>query len=195
MKQETPDHNMQHIIEELKKSPSIPLPINFADIVVSEALDHNLKSNWAHNLRSWWQNITKPRQIVFRPVWQLAWVLMLCVASAATSGWYVHNTQKHADPVWVRFAIKMPQAQQVALTGDFNAWETEAIQMEDPDGDGIWDVLVPLQPGIYQYMYVINGKQWVLDPVMGTTIDDGFGQQNSLLKITPPPKKRHNHVL
>ena len=86
--------------------------------------------------------------------------------------------------VLVRFAVQAPDARTVSLAGDFNGWETEDIRREDSDGDGIWQVVVPLNPGLYQYMFVVNGVTWIPDPTSPGRIDDGFGRTNSLLRIT-----------
>lgn len=190
--------DMKRIANTLKMLPPTALPANFSDRVVHKALDQEPQKSWLDKLRQTWHAFFQPRQVTLRPAWQMAWVAMLCLVSAGATGWYMnHTATPTANQIWVRFAIKMPHAQQVALAGNFNAWETSNIQMADPDGDGIWDALVPLQPGVYQYMYVINGEEWVADPLMGETIDDGFGQQNSLIKINHKQtlKKRHRHAL
>jgi hypothetical protein len=41
---------------------------------------------------------------------------------------------------------------------------------------------VTLPPGMYEYMFVVDGK-WITDPAADERRDDGFGRQNALLRI------------
>lgn len=86
--------------------------------------------------------------------------------------------------VYVQFLISAPEASTVALAGDFNEWDP-SIQLEDPDGDGLWTARVALEPGVHEYMFVIDGSEWRPDPNAVSYTDDGFGQQNSVLAVAP----------
>lgn len=89
------------------------------------------------------------------------------------------------EHVLVRFAVRVPHASQVSVAGDFNAWNARQTPLQDPEGDGVWYALVPVQPGVHQYMFVIDGETWIADPLSGQTVDDGFGQRNSLIRVEP----------
>lgn len=84
--------------------------------------------------------------------------------------------------VLVRFVLKAPNARQVQLVGDFNAWSVEATPLADADGNGIWTVVVPLRAGRYQYKFVVDGD-WTVDPDAPAYLPDGFGGRNALLAI------------
>lgn len=88
------------------------------------------------------------------------------------------------DRVYVQFVISAPDARTVALAGTFNEWNP-SIQLNDPDGDGLWTGRVALEPGVHEYMFVIDGSEWRPDPNAISYIDDGFGQRNSVLAVTP----------
>ena len=88
-----------------------------------------------------------------------------------------------APRVMVRFMLHAPKASKVALVGDFNDWAVDQTQLADPDQNGIWSVSVPLSPGRYQYKFVLDGKQWVVEPDAAAYHPDGFGGKNSLLEI------------
>ncbi len=88
------------------------------------------------------------------------------------------------DRVYVQFVISAPDARTVALAGDFNEWDP-SIQLADPDGDGLWSGRVALEPGVHEYMFVIDGSEWRPDPNAISYTDDGFGQRNSVLAVTP----------
>ncbi|GMR12579.1 MAG: hypothetical protein BMS9Abin29_0769 [Gemmatimonadota bacterium] len=86
--------------------------------------------------------------------------------------------------ILVEFRLEAPGATSVSLAGDFNDWETD-MALEDSDGDGIWTGRVPIQPGIHKYMFVIDGTEWVTDPNAERYSDDGFGNRNAVLAVTP----------
>ena len=93
----------------------------------------------------------------------------------------------------VRFVYEAPQARHVNLCGnwDENGWcGTKASgrfdhalgAMQDDDKDGIWEIVVPLKPGRYQYKFAIDwGIRWEQDQNNPLGETDGFGGQNSIL--------------
>jgi chromosome partitioning protein len=74
----------------------------------------------------------------------------------------------------VLFSCFAPGARTVQLAGDFNRWKPEKEPLFNLSGRGLWQKSVPLQPGQYQYKYVIDGN-WVLDPVNTKTIPGPLG--------------------
>jgi len=85
--------------------------------------------------------------------------------------------------VLVRFHFRAPKARAVNLVGDFNEWSIESTPLADPDANGNWTVTVPLQPGRYQYKFLLDGEKWVEEPDAPAYQPDGFGGKNSLLVI------------
>lgn len=83
----------------------------------------------------------------------------------------------------ILFEYTDPGAASVNLAGDFNEWNTSATPMADPEGDGTWIVVLPLEVGSYGYKFVVNGGTWVADPTNPRTVDDGYGGNNSLVEI------------
>lgn len=65
-----------------------------------------------------------------------------------------------------------------AQTGSFLVGE-----MQDQDGDGVWERLEKLPAGRYQYKFVIDRVNWKEDPNNPNRLDDGFGGFNSLLDV------------
>ena len=70
----------------------------------------------------------------------------------------------------------------VFLAGTFNDWNDSNTRMTDPDEDGAYTTTLLLSPGVYQYKFVVDG-QWHQDPGNPEGTDDGFGGQNSVLKV------------
>ena len=90
-----------------------------------------------------------------------------------------------AATVYVQFVLDAPTARSVAVAGDFNGWSPQTV-LADADGDGVWTGRVALKPGVHQYMFVIDGSQWMTDPEADRYADDGFGNRNAVLVLTEP---------
>jgi Carbohydrate-binding module 48 (Isoamylase N-terminal domain) len=84
--------------------------------------------------------------------------------------------------VFVRLVFVQSTARSVSVAGDFNGWNPAQTKLERADG-GVWTVTIPLKPGRYEYMFVVNGKQWIADPLAAEDAGDGFGSQNAVLDV------------
>jgi len=63
----------------------------------------------------------------------------------------------------VLFSYFSSDALSVYLTGNFNNWAADAEPLFNISGDGLWQKVVPLPAGKYQYKFVVDGD-WHLDP-------------------------------
>jgi alpha-amylase/alpha-mannosidase (GH57 family) len=90
----------------------------------------------------------------------------------------------------VLFTFSAPDAVSVSLAGEFNGWDPGALPMSDADGNGTWEIVIPLDPGrTYQYKFVLNGGvKWEPDPLNPSRVDDNRGGWNSVLSIAPDGK-------
>ncbi|MBI5710741.1 MAG: isoamylase early set domain-containing protein [Candidatus Eisenbacteria bacterium] len=70
----------------------------------------------------------------------------------------------------------------VALAGEFNGWNTTADPMTK-QADGSWTITKKLEPGRYQYKFVVDGSNWKPDPTATESADDGFGGKNSVIVV------------
>ena len=86
-----------------------------------------------------------------------------------------------AESNTLQFNLYAPQAQNVALIGDFNGWGSMGEVKLAPVGKGIWSVSVPLPAGRYQYAFLVNGQHWVTDPRAQQHVKDDFGRQNAVI--------------
>lgn len=82
----------------------------------------------------------------------------------------------------VRFTFSAPEAHSVTVAGTFNGWDTHATPLHRESG-GVWSVSVPLDAGRYAYMFVVDGKRWVLDPFAARDASDDFGMPNSVVMV------------
>lgn len=120
------------------------------------------------------------------------------VAAAATAAFLILaifggilQLQKMRNPagvpaesvITVRINFYAPEAKTVAVAGDFNKWEADSGIMKKQD-NGVWIIEIPLTPGTYSYMFVVDGVTWTADPNADLYRDDGFGYKNSVLKVS-----------
>jgi len=92
------------------------------------------------------------------------------------------NTDRESK-VFVRLVLLQPGAHSVAVAGDFNGWNPGQTKLERSEG-GMWTATISLKPGRYQYMFVVDGKQWIADPLAGEASGDGFGAENAVLDVS-----------
>jgi 1,4-alpha-glucan branching enzyme len=79
------------------------------------------------------------------------------------------------------FTLVVPQAEQVCIVGSFNEWDPMA-NMLGYDEDGRWGCTLALEPGEYEYRFVVDGE-WCDDPGNMLRRSNGFGTENCVLVI------------
>ncbi len=85
-------------------------------------------------------------------------------------------------PAYVRFIFYAPGAHTVSVAGTFNQWDPAAAPLVPSTSPGVWTTTVALPLGQHQYAFLVDGVRWVTDPG-APTVDDGFGQRNSVVAI------------
>ena len=93
-----------------------------------------------------------------------------------------------ADPrILVQFRLQAANASEVRLAGSFSNWQPQhALQQVTDD---TWTVTLPLQPGVYDYAFVVDGNRWVADPHV-EAVDDGFGGTNNRIALVLPQESQ-----
>jgi anti-sigma factor RsiW len=92
------------------------------------------------------------------------------------------SSRQEGASVIVRLTFYAPQARQVTVAGDFNRWKVDSHAMNRQNG-GLWTIDLALEPGVYSYMFVLDGKTWVTDPGAESFEDDGFGNKNAVMRV------------
>jgi hypothetical protein len=140
--------------------------------------------------RSGWRRLVEPQAVRVRPALAAA-VLAVSLALAWWAGGHV-RTAGVAPPaaavgetVLVRFELRAPEARQVTVAGSFTGWDEPGIPLSLNPATGLWTVTVPLRPGQYEYLFRVDGERWVPDPSAHAQVDDGFGQENSVIVVGP----------
>ncbi|MEW6088118.1 MAG: glycogen-binding domain-containing protein [bacterium] len=81
----------------------------------------------------------------------------------------------------VIFHLDAPDANDVLLTGDFNSWNEAGLKMKK-NQNGKWSVEVNLEPGKYEYKFIVDGRWWT-DPLNTETVTNSFGSLNSVKEV------------
>lgn len=126
--------------------------------------------------------------------WNMAAALAIILVTVVTS-MLMMKQLTHIDPdslsatapsveqaALVRLTFVAPAAQRVSVAGDFNKWRTDSHIMQRQNG--MWTIDLPLKPGMYTYMFIVDGKYWIADPHAESYRDDGFGSQNAVMRVS-----------
>lgn len=81
----------------------------------------------------------------------------------------------------VELGFYAPKAKSVAIGGDFNSWNPKRTAAE-MSKDGTWKVKLNLNPGKYQYKFLVDG-QWVNDPKCNVCVPNSFGTLNCVIDV------------
>ncbi len=80
----------------------------------------------------------------------------------------------------LEFTCAAPEARRVALVGDFDDWDANALPMRR-ERDGLWSARVRLPAGWHRYAFVIDGTQWRTDPSAPMAAPGAFGAPSSVV--------------
>lgn len=81
-----------------------------------------------------------------------------------------------------RFVLHAPDADAVALVGQFNDWDPTGTPLA-PTGDGGWTAVVSLAEGRYEYAFLVDGTRVVADPGARERAPSEFGVPNSVVLV------------
>jgi hypothetical protein len=139
----------------------------------------------ARRLLSW---VWTPRPLQVRPAYGLVAAVLAILAGVGLArevGRTPQTMEGSETAVFVQFRFEAPGAAEVALAGTFTEWEPR-FQLRET-APGVWSALVPLEPGVHDYVFVIDGTQWTADP-HAFLVDDSFGGTNSRITLLPPAR-------
>ena len=78
----------------------------------------------------------------------------------------------------------------VNLFGQFNGWNRKNLPMQDEDGNGVYEITVPLDPGRYEYKFFVDGKE-LIDQGNPVKVPNGMGDFNSVRIIEKTAADKH----
>jgi len=109
--------------------------------------------------------------------------LFLAAAAIILSSFIpVYGAVRMLDSGKVQFSYYDPYAGKVHLAGSFNNWSTTATPMSKDD-EGYWKTTMDLDPGEYEYKFVVDGA-WITDQENPNTKADPYGGTNSVVEIS-----------
>ncbi len=125
--------------------------------------------------------------------WNMAAALAIVLATAVTTILMMKQlthpgpgalsaTAPAEQAALVRLTFVAPAAQHVSVAGDFNKWRTDSHVMKRQNG--MWTIDLPLKPGRYAYMFIVDGEHWITDPHAESYRDDGFGSRNAVMRVS-----------
>jgi 1,4-alpha-glucan branching enzyme len=92
------------------------------------------------------------------------------------------NKTKGANGTGVLFTLDQPEAQIVYLCGDFNEWSPRSLRMFRRGASGPWERRVTLEPGRYQYKFIVDGV-WIHDTAARESTPNLHGSLNSVIEV------------
>ena len=81
----------------------------------------------------------------------------------------------------ITFQYYAPEAGEIYLAGTFNDWDSNNRSLKQQK-DGKWKTTVTLEPGIYEYRFIVDGE-WQNDPRCEEKRSNDFGSENSVLRV------------
>ena len=121
-----------------------------------------------------------------------AGLAMFIAGGAVVATTIRHRTTPAAPPMVAstpkpgvtRFVFVAPNAQHVALVGDFNLWNPTTAPMQRIAGTDAWVIDMNLPSGRHAYAFVVDGDV-TADPGAPRTAGDDFGRPNSVVLVSP----------
>ncbi|MDD5772858.1 MAG: hypothetical protein PHX78_05250 [bacterium] len=170
-------NDLKEMNDNLRSVSIVSVPDDFTNRVMDRVNKYSRNS-----MLDWFDFIFTPRVVK----WNVAAVFSLLLLVGISVYLFPKNRFIDSEVVNVKFQLELPAGHvginTISLAGDFNGWDTKAMVL-NPSDNNKWTLDVPLKKGRYQYMFVIDGREWMPDPVAGKLVDDGFGGKNSLLEL------------
>ena len=87
----------------------------------------------------------------------------------------IENSPREVSQKRAYFKLTAPKAKEVKLLGAFNNWSPEARPLKQ-DKKGIWRTWLLLEPGTYEYRFLVDGE-WQNDP-HAEVVPNSYGTKN-----------------
>ncbi len=171
------------LADRIRAMPGSEPPVDFTDGVMAGI--HDIRHPW------WvrpWRLLTRPHEVRFNLLGALS--VTAGIVAAVVLGAQLLRQEGVPQPpsagvqkeYLMRFSYIDPHARQVYVAGSFNDWRKQQIPLTDSSGKGLWTGVLPMKPGIYEYMFYVDGH-WVVDDHAQHYKDDGFGRKNAILEL------------
>lgn len=131
----------------------------------------------------------QPRLPVPHPTFGLSRRLALATVAAALvifagglfAGMQLDRLQSGLDKGGgVLFVMAYPEAQSVAIAGDFTNWNKLPLER---GRDGVWSLTLPLSTGRHEYAFIVDGTRWLPDPRASQFVRSYDNDFNSVIYV------------
>jgi len=185
---------LKEMVDSLNILPQVSTPRNFTQNIMAKISQEEIQiqSSWIDHLKKQisFPGLSFPRKWESILSFRLAGITSVAAITALIVFFafsFIFNTPDTSltCSAEVQFSLRVNdnKAHTVAIAGDFNGWNPQTNILEDPEGDGIWTGTLKLEPGKYEYMFVLDGEKWFPDPNALRYVKDGFGNKNAILEI------------
>ena len=89
--------------------------------------------------------------------------------------------EKKVTKKTAEFAFRAPDAKEVLLAGEFNAWDNQSLPMKKYKG-GIWKTKVKLPPGRHEYKFFADNA-WVESLPGVEQVSNPLGTRNFIVLV------------
>jgi 1,4-alpha-glucan branching enzyme len=92
-------------------------------------------------------------------------------------------SKKKEKPVekTVEFTFNAPEAKEVFLAGEFNAWDNQSLPMKKSKG-GVWKTTVKLPPGRHEYKFFADNV-WMESLPGAEQVSNPLGTRNLIVWV------------
>ncbi len=166
----------------IRKMPQIEPPAGLLPSVM-EAVRARSVPLWLRAYR--W--VRSPRSVTFNLL-QLVPAMALCALLVCPALFQYAKGNRNItltesrEIIPVVFALDMPDAHSVQVVGSFNNWVPQPCELHKDNGSTRWTLTLRLQPGRYEYAFLVDGKH-TPHPEAEFYQNDGFGNQNTVLAL------------
>jgi hypothetical protein len=172
---------LNNIVSAINSVSPQSAPADFTQKIMAKISQKEIKIQFS------WMDRIKKRISIPRLSFRLVGAATIAVVTVFFAFTFMFNTPDTSliCSAEVQFSLRISdgKAHTVAIAGDFNGWNPQVNILEDSDGDGIWTGTLKLEPGRYEYMFVLDGEKWFPDPNALRYVKDGFGNKNAILEI------------
>ena len=147
--------------------------------------------------RKAWSWLNRPRPVPVSPLAGLVGAAVVAVAvalgshlavgprgaSAPMDGRATPTVSAAAGLRPVNFVLVAPEAANVFVVGDFNDWDPRATPLVRSEPGGVWTASLALEPGLYQYSYLVDGRIRAGDVDAPRAPADEFGGGSSVVLV------------
>lgn len=153
---------------------------------LTQAVMSKIQNSGVEIQPSFWERL---KHILTMPRFSLRWIGAAAVSFVALVVFinfiWLSSSISPNNLTEVQFSLKAGPGplNSVAVVGDFNDWDPDKHLLQDDNGDGVWTASLKLEPGRYEYMFILDGQKWVPDPEAYRYVRDGFGNKNAVIEI------------